>query len=220
MSFLKKLLGTTDAMAEARKAVPAAGGSAPHGWNVTSPEVEQTDTEVILRMDASGLDASSLESSVDGDALVVKAHGTTDTGSNVSLNERFKVAARVTSPRRPCPMRTASWSSASRSLRFRISRARSRARRGRGSGVPVSDTVPSASPKSLASDGIVVAVRFACRHFSSRPGVGHGYGSVTCVPQEATSTRPSCARDSTASRSRSAKGRSDSATSRSVCARR
>jgi hypothetical protein len=51
MSFLKKLLGTTDAMAEARKAVPAAGGSAPHGWNVTSPEVEQTDTEVILRMD-------------------------------------------------------------------------------------------------------------------------------------------------------------------------
>jgi HSP20 family molecular chaperone IbpA len=92
MSFLKKLLGTTDAMAEARKAVPAAGGSAPHGWNVTSPEVEQTDTEVILRMDASGLDASSLENSVDGDALVVKAHGTTDTGSNVSLNERFKVA--------------------------------------------------------------------------------------------------------------------------------
>jgi HSP20 family molecular chaperone IbpA len=92
VSFLKKVLGTTDAMAEARKAVPAAVGSAPHGWNVTSPEVEQTDSEVILRMDAPGLDPSSLESSVDGDALVLKAHGTTDTGSKVTLNERLKLA--------------------------------------------------------------------------------------------------------------------------------
>jgi HSP20 family molecular chaperone IbpA len=92
MSFLKKLLGTTDAMAEARKSVSASDGSAPHGWNVTAPEVEQTDDEVILRMDAPGLDPSSLESSVDGDALVLKAHGTTDTGSKVSLNERLKLA--------------------------------------------------------------------------------------------------------------------------------
>jgi HSP20 family molecular chaperone IbpA len=93
VSFLKKLLGTTDAMEEARKSVAASEGSAPpHGWNVTSPEVEQTDSEVILRMDAPGLDASSLESSVDGDALVLKAHGTTDTGSKVSLNERLKLA--------------------------------------------------------------------------------------------------------------------------------
>src|SRR5437867_5053730 len=92
MSLLKKLLGTTDAMAEARKSVPASEGSAPHGWNVTSPEVEQTDSEVILRMDAPGLDPSSLESSIDGDTLVLKAHGTTDTGSKVSLDERLKLA--------------------------------------------------------------------------------------------------------------------------------
>jgi len=92
VSFLKKLLGTTDAMAEARSEISKSEGSAPHGWNVTSPQVEQTDSEVILRMDAPGLDSSSLESSVDGDALVLKAHGTTDTGSKVSLNERLKLA--------------------------------------------------------------------------------------------------------------------------------
>ena len=91
MSFLKKLLGTTDAMAEARSEVEKSEGSPPHGWNVTAPEVEQTDNEVILRMDAPGLDPASLESSVDGDALVLKAHGTTDTGSKVSLNERLKL---------------------------------------------------------------------------------------------------------------------------------
>jgi hypothetical protein len=87
VSFLKKLLGTTDAMAEARSEVAKSEHAPPAGWNVTSPEVEQTDSEVILRMDP-----SSLESSVDGDALVLKAHGTTDTGSKVSLNERFKLS--------------------------------------------------------------------------------------------------------------------------------
>jgi HSP20 family molecular chaperone IbpA len=94
VSFLKKLLGTTDAMADARSEVNKSegAGAPPHGWNVTSPEVEQTDSEVILRMDTPGLDASSLESSVDGDTLVLKAHGTTDSGSKVSLNERLKLA--------------------------------------------------------------------------------------------------------------------------------
>src|SRR4051794_38859199 len=80
----------------------------------------------------------------------------------------------------------------------------SQARRGRGSHVPVSDTMPCASPKGLASDGIVVVELFPSRHFSPRPGVRHHYGSVTNVPQGATWTRPSRARDSTASRSRSA----------------
>jgi len=82
-------------MADARSEVSKSEGGAgapPHGWNVTSPDVEQTDSEVILRMDAPGLDASSLESSVDGDTLVLKAHGTTDSGSKVSLNERLEFA--------------------------------------------------------------------------------------------------------------------------------
>jgi HSP20 family molecular chaperone IbpA len=92
VGLLKKLLGTTDALAEARSEVAKSEAAPPHGWNVTSPEVEQTDSEVILRMDAPGLDASSLESSVDGDTLVLKAHGTTDSGSKVSLNERLEFA--------------------------------------------------------------------------------------------------------------------------------
>ena len=54
VSFLKKLLGTTDAMAEARSEISKSEGSAPHGWNVTSPQVEQTDSEVILRMKDNG----------------------------------------------------------------------------------------------------------------------------------------------------------------------
>ena len=92
MSFLKRLLGSTDAVEDARNRAIKEQGTPPHGWNVTSPDVEQTDSEVILRMDAPGLDPASLESSVDGDALVLKAHGTTDSGSNVSLNERLKLA--------------------------------------------------------------------------------------------------------------------------------
>ena len=93
MGFLKKLLGTTDAMAEARKEVSKSEGSAsaPPGWNVTSPEVEQTEDEVIVRMAAPGLDPSSLEHELHEDALVLKAHGTTGSGSKVSLNERFKI---------------------------------------------------------------------------------------------------------------------------------
>jgi HSP20 family molecular chaperone IbpA len=75
VSFLKKLLGTTAAMADARSEVPKSegAGATPHGWNVASPDVEQTDSEVILRMGTPGLDASSVGSSVDGDTLVLKA---------------------------------------------------------------------------------------------------------------------------------------------------
>jgi HSP20 family molecular chaperone IbpA len=91
VGFLKKLLGTTDAMAEARKEVSKSLGSAPPGWNMTSPEVEQTEDEVIVRMAAPGLDPSSLEHALHEDALVLKAHGTTESGSKVSLNERFKI---------------------------------------------------------------------------------------------------------------------------------
>jgi HSP20 family molecular chaperone IbpA len=93
VGLLKKLLGNTDAMADARKRAVSEEGeeAAPAGWNVTSPDVEQTDDEVILRMAAPGLDASSFEHSVDDDALVLKAHGTNDTGAKINLNERFKI---------------------------------------------------------------------------------------------------------------------------------
>jgi HSP20 family molecular chaperone IbpA len=93
VGFLKRLLSSTDAVEDARARAGKEEGStaAPAGWNVTSPEVEQTDDEVILRMAAPGLDPSSLEHALEGESLVLKAHGTTDTGSKVSLNERFKL---------------------------------------------------------------------------------------------------------------------------------
>ena len=91
MSFLKRLLGTTDAIEDSRDRATEQGGSSPPGWNVTSPEVTQTDDEVIMRMAAPGLDPSSLESEVDGDALVLKARGETGPRSTISLNERLKL---------------------------------------------------------------------------------------------------------------------------------
>ena len=91
MSFLKRLLGTTDAIEDARDRATEQGGSPPPGWNVTSPEVTQTDDEVIMRMAAPGLDPSSLESEVDGDALVLKARGETGARSSISLNERLQL---------------------------------------------------------------------------------------------------------------------------------
>jgi HSP20 family molecular chaperone IbpA len=96
VGFLKKLLGTTDAMEEARaeaekesSAQVSTSQQLPAGWN--SPEVTQTDDEVVLKMDAPGLDPDSVETETDGSAVVVKAHGTNDAGAKINLNERFAV---------------------------------------------------------------------------------------------------------------------------------
>ena len=100
MSWLKRLLGTTDAVEDARaragqeeaptpEATPAAGAGkqlAP-GW--TSPEVTQTENEVVLRMNAPGLDPDSLQTDVDGTALILKASGTSEAGLKTNLNERL-----------------------------------------------------------------------------------------------------------------------------------
>lgn len=91
MSFLKRLLGTTDAVEDARKRAGGQQASQPAGWNLTSPEVTQTDDHVTLRMAAPGLDPSTLETEVDGDALVLKARGETGPHSTISLNERLQL---------------------------------------------------------------------------------------------------------------------------------
>jgi len=57
------------------------------GW--TSPEVTQTENEVVLKMNAPGLDADSLHTEVDGNALILKATGSSDSGSKINLNERL-----------------------------------------------------------------------------------------------------------------------------------
>ncbi|HEY8723580.1 MAG TPA: Hsp20/alpha crystallin family protein [Gaiellaceae bacterium] len=97
MSFLKRLFGTTDALDDARAragdepvaeaAQPAAHAAPGFG----APEVTQTDDEVVLKMNAPGLDPESVQTEVEGSALVVKARGTSDTGTAINLNERLNL---------------------------------------------------------------------------------------------------------------------------------
>ena len=91
MGFLKRLLGTTDAVEDARERAGEQQVSQPAGWNLTSPEVTQTDDQVTLKMAAPGLDPSTLETEVDGDTLVLKARGETGPQSTVSVSERLQL---------------------------------------------------------------------------------------------------------------------------------
>lgn len=97
MSLLRRLFGTTDALDDARaragdepvaQAAPPAAHAAP---GFTAPEVTQTDNEVVLKMNAPGLDPESVQTEVEGSALVVKARGTSDTGTAINLNERLNL---------------------------------------------------------------------------------------------------------------------------------
>jgi HSP20 family molecular chaperone IbpA len=90
VGFLKRLLGSTDAVEDARERA-GEGEQAPAGWNVTSPEVEQTQDEIVFRLAAPGLDADSFQPSLQEGALVLRAHGTSETGAKVFLDERFEV---------------------------------------------------------------------------------------------------------------------------------
>ena len=91
MGFLKRLLGTTDAVEDACERAGEQQASQPAGWNLTSPEVTQTEDQVTLTMAAPGLDPSTLEAEVDGDTLVLKARGETGPHSRVSVNERLQL---------------------------------------------------------------------------------------------------------------------------------
>jgi len=97
VSFLKRLLGTTDALDDARAragdepVARAAEPAAPAASGFSAPEVTQTAEEVVLKMNAPGLDPESLESEVEGSAIVVKARGTSDTGAPINLNERLNL---------------------------------------------------------------------------------------------------------------------------------
>ena len=97
MSLLRRLFGTTDALDDARaragdepvaQAAPPAAHAAP---GFTAPEVTQTDNEVVLKMNAPGLDPETVQTEVEGAALVVKARGTSDTGTAINLNERLNL---------------------------------------------------------------------------------------------------------------------------------
>ena len=101
MSFLKRLLGTTDALDDARAragdepvaqvAQPDAQPDAHAASGFSAPEVTQTADEVVLKMNAPGLDPESVQTEVEGSAIVVKARGTSDTGAAINLNERLNL---------------------------------------------------------------------------------------------------------------------------------
>ena len=97
MSFLKRLLGTTDALDDARAragndpVAQAAQPAAPATSGFGVPEVTQTAEEVVLKMNAPGLDPESVQTEVEGSAIVVKARGTSDTGAPINLNERLNL---------------------------------------------------------------------------------------------------------------------------------
>ena len=97
MSLLRRLFGTTDALDDARARAgdepveQAAQPSAHTAPGFSAPEVTQTDDEVVLKMNAPGLDPETVQTEVEGSALVVKARGTSDTGTAINLNERLNL---------------------------------------------------------------------------------------------------------------------------------
>jgi HSP20 family molecular chaperone IbpA len=101
VSLLRRLFGTTDALDDARaragdeagdEPVAQAAQPAAHAApGFSAPEVTQTGDEIVLKMNAPGLDPESVQTEVEGSALVVKARGTSDTGTAINLNERLNL---------------------------------------------------------------------------------------------------------------------------------
>jgi len=95
--LLRRLFGTTDALDDARaragdEPVAQAAQPAAHAApGFSAPEVTQTDDEVVLKMNAPGLDPETVQTEVEGAALVVKARGTSDAGTAINLNERLNL---------------------------------------------------------------------------------------------------------------------------------
>jgi HSP20 family molecular chaperone IbpA len=97
VSLLGRLFGTTNALDDARARAgdePVAQVAQPDSHaaaGFAAPEVTQTDDEVVLKMNAPGLDPESVQTEIEGSAIVVKARGTSDTGAEINLNERLKI---------------------------------------------------------------------------------------------------------------------------------
>jgi HSP20 family molecular chaperone IbpA len=96
VSLLGRLFGTTNALDDARARAgdePVAQVAEPDtpASGFAAPEVTQTDDEVVLKMNAPGLDPESLQTEIEGSAIVVKARGTSDTGAEINLDERLNL---------------------------------------------------------------------------------------------------------------------------------
>jgi HSP20 family molecular chaperone IbpA len=97
VSLLGRLFGTTNALDDARARAgdePVAQVAQPDGHaapGFTAPEVTQTADEVVLKMNAPGLDSETVQTEVEGSAIVVKGRGTSDAGAAINLNERLNI---------------------------------------------------------------------------------------------------------------------------------
>src|SRR6266540_3809663 len=97
MGLLGRLFGTTNALDDARARAgdePVAQVAQPDAHaapGFTAPEVTQTAGEVVLKMNAPGLDPETVQTAVEGSAIVVKARGTSDSGAPINLNERLNL---------------------------------------------------------------------------------------------------------------------------------
>jgi HSP20 family molecular chaperone IbpA len=96
VSLLRRLFGTTDALEDARSRAgdePVAQAAQPDASTpgFAAPEVTQTADEVVLKMNAPGLDPESVQTALEGSAIVVKARRTSDAGAAINLNERLNI---------------------------------------------------------------------------------------------------------------------------------
>jgi HSP20 family molecular chaperone IbpA len=96
VSLLRRLFGTTDALDDARARAgdePVAQVAQPDAPTpgFAAPEVTQTNDEVVLKMNAPGLDPETVQTEVEDSAIVVKARGTSDAGAAINLNERLNI---------------------------------------------------------------------------------------------------------------------------------
>jgi HSP20 family molecular chaperone IbpA len=96
VSLIGRLFGTTNALDDARARAgdePVAQVAQPDAPTpgFAAPEVTQTADAVVLKMNAPGLDSETVQTEVEGSAIVVKARGTSDAGAAINLNERLKI---------------------------------------------------------------------------------------------------------------------------------
>jgi HSP20 family molecular chaperone IbpA len=105
MGLLKRLLGTEDAMAEARAGEDAAEreeiegttttsrttthGERPAGWGEV--ETSQEGGDLLIALPAPGLDESSIKLEPEGSSVKLHAKGSNSQGQHVELNETLKL---------------------------------------------------------------------------------------------------------------------------------
>jgi hypothetical protein len=115
MGWLKRVFGSTDAMAEARAEAARDDGGAqttasrPAGWGEV--ETSQEGDDIVIAMPTPGLDPDSIRLEPQGSSLRVQAKGSGSHGEHISLNEPWRFPREAIRPPPPSLTRTDGWSS-------------------------------------------------------------------------------------------------------------